>query len=123
MAPTGPLDRLIHCEVANPFVFEWYLWDPRKNTSRWWSDVRRSEKHLIGKEVLQRLDRVAPLWRGGGAQGTKCPPRAQTRLGHYVNYCKAKSVELTGFEPVTPSLRNMRSNACDQGKRRPSGGL
>jgi len=26
-------------------------------------------------------------------------------------------VELTGFEPVTPSLRKMRSNGCDKGKR------
>jgi hypothetical protein len=26
-------------------------------------------------------------------------------------------VELTGFEPVTPSLRNMRSKPSDQGKR------
>jgi len=27
-------------------------------------------------------------------------------------------VELTGFEPVTPSLRKMRSKPSDQGKRR-----
>jgi hypothetical protein len=26
-------------------------------------------------------------------------------------------VELTGFEPVTPSLRKMRSHRSDQGKR------
>jgi hypothetical protein len=28
-------------------------------------------------------------------------------------------VELTGFEPVAPSLRKMRSKPSDQGKRRP----
>ena len=32
-------------------------------------------------------------------------------------------VELTGFEPVAPSLRKMRSNTCDQGKRQPLAGL
>jgi hypothetical protein len=28
-------------------------------------------------------------------------------------------VELTGFEPVAPSLRKMRSKSSDQGKRHP----
>ena len=32
-------------------------------------------------------------------------------------------VELTGFEPVTPSLRKMRSKRCDQGKRHSMAGL
>ena len=32
-------------------------------------------------------------------------------------------VELTGFEPVTSSLRKMRSKRSDQGKQRESEGL
>jgi hypothetical protein len=32
-------------------------------------------------------------------------------------------VELTGFEPVTPSLRKMRSKRSDQAKRPPIQGL
>jgi hypothetical protein len=32
-------------------------------------------------------------------------------------------VELTGFEPVTPSLRKMGSARSDQGKQRPSADL
>jgi len=45
------------------------------------------------------------------------PRRARIRLGHFVNYYKAKSVELTGFEPVAPSLRKMWSKRCDEGKQ------
>ncbi len=36
---------------------------------------------------------------------------------------RAKSVELRGFEPLTPSLRKMWSKPSDQGKRRLEAGL
>jgi len=32
-------------------------------------------------------------------------------------------VELTGFEPVTPSLRKMRSDSCDQEKQNAVAGV
>jgi hypothetical protein len=51
------------------------------------------------------------------------PSSTRVRLGHFVNYYKTKSVELTGFEPVTPSLRKMWSKPSDQGKRGPFAGL
>ena len=60
---------------------------------------------------------VGRLWSGGWRVRPKMPLVAQIGLGHFVNEYKAKSVELTGFEPVAPSLRKMRSNARDQGKR------
>jgi hypothetical protein len=58
---------------------------------------------------------VAHLWSGVWRVRPKTLPQAQIRLGHFVNEYKAKSVELTGFEPVAPSLRNMRSDVRDQG--------
>jgi hypothetical protein len=64
--------------------------------------------------VLRALDPVAHLWRGTGRAGPKMPQIAQIILGRFLNYYKAKSVELTGFEPVTPSLRKMRSKRSDQ---------
>ena len=51
------------------------------------------------------------------ARMVETPPRAQIRLGHFIKRCKAKSAELTGFEPVTPALRKMRSKRSDLGKR------
>jgi hypothetical protein len=36
---------------------------------------------------------------------------------------RVTNVELTGFEPVTPSLRKMRSDRCDQGKQVSDTGL
>ena len=36
---------------------------------------------------------------------------------------RAQMVEMTGFEPVTPSLRLMRSKPSDQGKRHGGPGL
>jgi hypothetical protein len=51
------------------------------------------------------------------------PSSTRVRFGHLVNEYKANSVELTGFEPVTPSLRKMRSKRSDQGKRLPFAGL
>jgi hypothetical protein len=38
-------------------------------------------------------------------------------VSHYRSVTWAFIVELTGFEPVTPSLRKMQSDASDQGKR------
>jgi len=68
---------------------------------------------------------VAHLWSGerGVARMAETPPRAQIRLGHFIKRYKAKSVELTGFEPVTPSLRKMQSNHSDQGKQHDLAGL
>jgi hypothetical protein len=50
------------------------------------------------------------------------PLIAQIGLG-ICQLIRAKWVELTGFEPVTPSLRKMRSKPYDQGKRPPVAGL
>ena len=47
----------------------------------------------------------------------------QIRLGQFSNEYKAKSVELIGFEPTTPSLRKMRSKRSDQGFWTHSGSL
>jgi hypothetical protein len=41
----------------------------------------------------------------GGARMAENPPRTQIGRGQFVNGYKAESVELAGFEPVTPSLR------------------
>jgi hypothetical protein len=60
-------------------------------------------------------DPVAHLWHGVSRQGPKTAPGPRIRLGHFTNYYKEKSVELTGFESVTPSLRKMRSKRPDQG--------
>jgi hypothetical protein len=51
------------------------------------------------------------------------PPRTRIGRGHFVNEYKAKLVELTGFEPVTSSLRKMRTKRCDQGICLDSAGL
>ena len=43
------------------------------------------------------------------------PSSGQIGRKHFVNEYKANSVELTGFEPVTSSLRKMRSNRRTRG--------
>jgi len=52
--------------------------------------------------------------------------RPETRMRHSYRTLRvgtSRNVELTGFEPVTPSLRKMRSNRADQGKRYALAGL
>ena len=58
-------------------------------------------------------DPVAHLWSGVWRGWPKTPLRTQIGRKHFVNEYKANSVELTGFEPVAPSLRKMQSSASD----------
>ena len=57
------------------------------------------------------------------ARGFPAPPRAGNEEGRILQIGQDENVELTGFEPVTPSLRKMWSNTSDQGKRLPLTGL
>lgn len=53
------------------------------------------------------------------ARGPHTTPRGKWGMRIHTPLTRG-SVELTGFELVTPSLRSMQSNHCDQGQRRPS---
>ena len=79
------------------------------------NDVRPSEKAPRRNRGASASDPVAHLWSGVGRAPPKTLTRARMGPGHFVNECQAKSVELTGFEPVAPSLRKMCSNCADQG--------
>jgi hypothetical protein len=64
------------------------------------------------KEVLWRPNPVERLW------GVKKQNRESSEwAGGQKIALTTTLVELTGFEPVTPSLRKMWSNRCDQVKR------
>jgi len=52
--------------------------------------------------------------QGGNSRSRTGSPRSEERARGAPGL---DWVELTGFEPVTPSLRKMRSNPCDQGKQ------
>ena len=63
--------------------------------------------------------RTPILWHtcGGGAARLAENPSSGPNPRALIKRYKAKSVELTGFEPVAPSLRKMRTKRSEQGKR------
>ena len=61
---------------------------------------------------------MAHLWSDVCARtGRKPLLGAVLRLELFIKRYKAKSVQLTGFEPVAPSLRQMWPRHSDQGER------
>jgi hypothetical protein len=84
--------------------------------SRRITDVRRGEK---APRILRgALDPI--LWHTWGAGVRRVWPDSSSGPSEARAFCQlvqGELVELTGFEPVTPSLRKMRSKRCDQGER------
>jgi len=77
-----------------------------------------SSDPLAAEEVLRARNPVEHLLRDGSRD-----QRARSVSGLPKSPWPGRLVELTGFEPVTPSLRKMRSNGVDLGQRHPQSGL
>ena len=91
------------------------MWD--KST---WHD---SEVDSAGTRTDSKVVELPSRWaKTPGTPGVRKWAHVDLNHGPHISY-KARPVELTGFEPVTPSLRKMQSNHSDQGKRPPIPGL
>ena len=85
---------------------EWYL-ERALGQLEGVGDVRRSKKAPRSKRGALEVKPVGHLWSGRVAQEAEIPPSSPDQTPNFVNEYKAKSAELTGFEPVAPSLRKM----------------
>ena len=80
-------------------------------------DVRWSKKAPRILRGASGRNPVARLWRGVWRVRPKMPLIAQEPARAFCQQGQGEIVELTGFEPVTPSLRKIRSKTSDQEKR------
>jgi len=77
-----------------------------------------STTRLARNEVLQ----ASIVWTACGPAGARIEVNG-AKNGSQKSPLPGPLVELTGFEPVTPSLRKMWANSSDQEKRHVIGGL